>query len=115
MERKLFGASPPRIRRASLWLLVLCAIALAVEARISSAIEPQESVELSLKVDLGCPANPATLKSGWTPWQISGGCDGKPHDGRALNNIAGTCGPATSILATGLVGMAQPTLTVKLR
>ena len=91
MERKLFGASPPRIRRANLWLLVPCAIALTVEARISSAIEPQESVELSLKVDLGCPANPATLKSGWIPWQIPGGCDGMIMvcflgDGRCIEN-----------------------------
>jgi hypothetical protein len=40
-------------------------------------------------VDLGCPGNPVTFKPGWIHWKIAGGCDGKPHDGRALNDIAG--------------------------
>ncbi|HUT30714.1 MAG TPA: Calx-beta domain-containing protein [Sedimentisphaerales bacterium] len=42
------------------------------------------------KLDLGCAGKPETLKAGWTPWEIPNGCDGQPHEGRSIKNIAGT-------------------------
>ena len=48
-----------------------------------------ETAEL-FRVDLGCPGNSTTLKQGWTPWEVPGGCDGQMHDGRGISNIAGT-------------------------
>jgi hypothetical protein len=42
------------------------------------------------KIDLGCPGQPSTLKDGWTGWEVPGGCDGEPHDGRGISDVAGT-------------------------
>jgi hypothetical protein len=42
------------------------------------------------RVDLGCPGNAASFKEGWTPWEVAQGCDGEPHDGRSISDIAGT-------------------------
>jgi len=56
--------------------------------------------DIDLRVDLGCPGNPSTLKEGWIAWEVANGCDGQKHDGRTLADIGGTQISATITMSS---------------
>jgi len=62
-----------------------------IKRHTCTVFDPWRDVSFELlKVDLGCPSDPATLKEDWTAWEVQEGCDGQPHYGVPISNIAGT-------------------------
>jgi len=72
--------------KSGVFLHVSIAVILMIPAVGVQAAEP----DMELKVDFGCPDNPPTFKQGWIPWEIPGGCSGRPHEGVWLNDIGGS-------------------------
>ena len=71
-------------------ILLLLGTLILVAAAPVAAETGKAPDDFSLSVDLACPGNAVTAKSGWKIWEIPGGCDGRPHDGAEWTNIAET-------------------------